>query len=141
MRRENDIILIVPAASAAAIIYTPRHLPLSSKVSCVSYCSRCDCRRHSSVHSGARNVLWDTRAGHKAFNLSAEFARDTRVLAANRGCITAFSRRGYVGAYGWGKRRPGYPLFLSCVLIAGVFGAVTASRKYSLCKRFRRCLR
>ena len=34
--------------------------------------------------------LWDTKTGRKAFNLSADFARDSRVLAANQGCITVF---------------------------------------------------
>lgn len=34
--------------------------------------------------------LWDTKTGRKAFNLSADFSRDSRVLAANQGCITVF---------------------------------------------------
>ena len=34
--------------------------------------------------------LWDTKTGHKAFNLSADFARDSRVLAANQGLYNGF---------------------------------------------------
>ncbi|HAS0901842.1 TPA: DUF1304 domain-containing protein, partial [Enterobacter cloacae] len=29
--------------------------------------------------------LWNTKTGHKAFNLTPDFARETRVLAANQG--------------------------------------------------------
>ncbi|WP_086549990.1 DUF1304 domain-containing protein, partial [Klebsiella pneumoniae] len=52
--------------------------------------------------------LWEGSAGRRAFNLSADFARQTRVLAANQGL---------------------YNGFLACVLAAGIFGALTASRK------------
>lgn len=34
--------------------------------------------------------LWDTKTGRKAFNLSADFARDSRVLAANQGLYNGF---------------------------------------------------
>lgn len=74
--------------------------------------------------------LWDTKTGRKAFNLSAEFARDTRVLAANQGLYNGFLAAGL--CWGLWLGESGVPVtlfFLICVLIAGVFGAVTASRK------------
>ena len=38
--------------------------------------------------------LWNTKTGHKAFNLSPDFARDTRVLAANQGLYNGFLAAG-----------------------------------------------
>ena len=74
--------------------------------------------------------LWQKPAGRKAFKLSADFARDTRVLAANQGLYNGFLAAGLL--WGLWQGDSGVPVilfFLSCVLIAGIFGAVTASRK------------
>ena len=73
--------------------------------------------------------LWEGSAGRRAFNLSADFARQTRVLAANRACITAFWPPARHGGCGWGAGGAGGYLFPACVLAAGIFGALTASRK------------
>jgi putative membrane protein len=43
-------------------------------------------------------VAWDTPTGHRAFNLTPEFAKASKVLAANRGSITAFSPLACFGA-------------------------------------------
>ena len=70
--------------------------------------------------------LWNTKTGHKAFNLSPDFARDTRVLAANQGLYNGFLAAGlWLGESGV----PVVFFFLTCVLIAGIYGAMTASRK------------
>lgn len=77
--------------------------------------------------------LWEGSAGRRAFNLSADFARQTRVLAANQGLYNGFLAAGlawglWLGALG----APGVQVvifFLACVLAAGIFGALTASRK------------
>ncbi|ELY3772153.1 DUF1304 domain-containing protein [Cronobacter dublinensis] len=74
--------------------------------------------------------LWDTKTGRRAFNLSADFARDSRVLAANQGLYNGFLAAGlfwglWLGDGGFQSKL----FFLVCVLIAGLFGAVTASRK------------
>ena len=74
--------------------------------------------------------LWDTRRGRKAFGLTPEFAAATKVLAANQGLYNGFLAAGL----GWGllAGAEGYVtkvFFLSCVIIAGIFGAATASRK------------
>ncbi|HAT7684385.1 DUF1304 domain-containing protein [Enterobacter cloacae] len=74
--------------------------------------------------------LWNTKTGHKAFNLTPDFARDTRVLAANQGLYNGFLAAGLFWGLWLGER--GVPVtvfFLSCVLLAGIFGAATASRK------------
>lgn len=74
--------------------------------------------------------LWDTKTGRKAFNLSPDFARDTRVMAANQGLYNGFLAAGLLWGLWLGDA--GFPVklfFLACVLIAGVFGAATASKK------------
>lgn len=77
-------------------------------------------------------VWWTTPRGQKAFNLKPDFARDTRVLAANQGLYNGFLAAGLA----WGLFHPdpgtGWQIqlfFLACVAIAGVFGALTSSRK------------
>lgn len=75
-------------------------------------------------------VAWDTPKGHKAFNLTPEFARDSKVLAANQGLYNGFLAAGllwglYLGEAGFRVKI----FFLICVAIAGLYGAATASRK------------
>ncbi|MGX5026049.1 DUF1304 domain-containing protein [Enterobacter asburiae] len=74
--------------------------------------------------------LWNTRTGHKAFNLSPEFARETRVLAANQGLYNGFLAAGLLWSLWLGEQGIHVGIFfLVCVLVAGLFGAATASRK------------
>ncbi|ASV55745.1 hypothetical protein LJPFL01_2382 [Lelliottia jeotgali] len=74
--------------------------------------------------------FWNTKTGRKAFKLSADFARETRVLAANQGLYNGFLAAGLLWGLWLGERGISVIFFfLICVLIAGVFGAVTASRK------------
>lgn len=72
--------------------------------------------------------LWDTPYGRKAFGLTREFSVATKVLAANQGLYNGFLAAGLV----WGLFSPGAQVelfFLACILVAGVFGAATSSRK------------
>jgi len=74
--------------------------------------------------------LWTTPTGRKAFGLTPEFAQASKVLAANQGLYNGFLAAGLI----WGLLQgdSGTPVklfFLACVLVAGVYGAVTASRK------------
>ena len=74
--------------------------------------------------------LWDKPAGLRAFRQTAEQAAATKVLAANQGLYNGFLAAGllwglWLGAEGFGV----LVFFLGCVLVAGVFGAATASRK------------
>ena len=74
--------------------------------------------------------LWETPTGLRAFNQSREKAKASRVLAANQGLYNGFLAAGLI----WGLQRglEGVDIqvfFLSCVLVAGLYGAATASRK------------
>jgi len=74
--------------------------------------------------------LWTKPAGRKAFGLSAEQAEATKVLAANQGLYNGFLAAGLVWGIALGSGgTPVKLFFLGCVLIAGLYGAVTASRK------------
>ncbi|WP_293779524.1 DUF1304 domain-containing protein [uncultured Oxalicibacterium sp.] len=74
--------------------------------------------------------LWERPAGRKAFGLSAEQAKSTRVMAANQGLYNGFLAAGLIWGLCLGSEGMAIKVFfLSCVLVAGVFGALTASRK------------
>ncbi|EJF31659.1 MULTISPECIES: DUF1304 domain-containing protein [Enterobacteriaceae] len=75
-------------------------------------------------------VLWDKPAGRKAFGLSSEFAQQSKTLAANQGLYNGFLAAGLL--YGLLAASSGYEFklfFLICVLVAGLFGGLTASKK------------
>lgn len=74
--------------------------------------------------------LWEKPIGLKAFGLTPETAKTSRVLAANQGLYNGFLSAGLIwglllGSEGMDVKA----FFLCCVLIAGLFGAATASRK------------
>ncbi len=74
--------------------------------------------------------LWDTPRGRKAFGTTAEFAAATKVLAANQGLYNGFLAAGLIWGLWLGEA--GFAVkafFLACVVVAGLFGATTASRK------------
>src|SRR5580765_8569107 len=74
--------------------------------------------------------LWTKPAGRKAFGLSQEFANQTKVLGANQGLYNGFLAAGLI--YGLIQGPSGYAFkafFLACVLVAGLYGAATASKK------------
>lgn len=74
--------------------------------------------------------LWDKPAGMRAFGQTPERAAATKVLAANQGLYNGFMAAGllwglWLGPEGFGVK----VFFLGCVLVAGLYGAATASRK------------
>lgn len=74
--------------------------------------------------------LWDKPAGMRAFGHSAEKAAASKVLAANQGLYNGFLAAGLLWGLSLGAAGTHIQVFfLLCVLIAGVYGAVTASRK------------
>ena len=74
--------------------------------------------------------LWTKPAGRKAFGLSVEQAEATKVLAANQGLYNGFLAAGLFWGLALGPAGSSVKLFfLGCVLVAGVYGAITASRK------------
>lgn len=74
--------------------------------------------------------LWDKPAGLRVFGHTPEAARASKVLAANQGLYNGFLAAGL----GWGLALGAAGaavkvFFLGCVLVAGLYGAATASRK------------
>ena len=78
-------------------------------------------------------VLWTTPRGRHAFGMSAEKADETKVLAANQGLYNGFLVAGL--AWGLWLGEAGFQIkifFLGCVIVAGLYGAATVSRKILL---------
>jgi putative membrane protein len=74
--------------------------------------------------------LWTTQRGRRAFGTTAEFAEASKVLAANQGLYNGFLAAGlawglYLGAEGHAIEL----FFLGCILVAGLYGGLTATRK------------
>lgn len=74
--------------------------------------------------------LWTKPAGRRAFGLTPEFAAASKNLAANQGLYNGFLAAGLV----WGllAGADGFSIkvfFLGCVLVAGLYGGLTTSRK------------
>ena len=76
--------------------------------------------------------LWTKPIGRKIFRKSPEFARESAALAAHQGLYNGFLVAGLV----WGLLHPDEALgrqlqifFLACVVVAGIFGGLTVSRR------------
>jgi putative membrane protein len=75
--------------------------------------------------------LWRTERGMQAFGTDQAFADRSAPLAANQGLYNGFLVAGLV----WGLIAPdpiGFQVkvyFLTCVIVAGVYGAATVSRR------------
>ena len=74
--------------------------------------------------------LWTKPLGLKTFRLTPEFAAASKSLAANQGLYNGFLAAGLVwGLVLGGSGNPIKIFFLGCVIVAGVFGALTVNRK------------
>ena len=73
--------------------------------------------------------LWTKPAGLRAFGTTPEQAQSSKVLAMNQGLYNGFLGVGLL----WSRfLRPDFDVtifFLTCIIIAGLFGAATASKK------------
>ena len=74
--------------------------------------------------------FWKKPLGRRVFGLKPDFAEASASLAANQGLYNGFLAAGLVwglilGPAGFSIR----VFFLSCVIIAGIFGALTANRR------------
>jgi putative membrane protein len=76
--------------------------------------------------------FWTKPLGLKVFRNSPEKAADSAVLAANQGLYNGFLAAGLV----WGLLQPNVAFafqikvfFLLCVIVAGLYGAASVSRK------------
>lgn len=74
--------------------------------------------------------LWDKPAGLRAFGLTQEFASASKTLAANQGLYNGFLAAGLFWGLSMGDGGTGVKVFfLSCILVAGLYGAATANKK------------
>ncbi|HMU92603.1 MAG TPA: DUF1304 domain-containing protein [Anaerolineales bacterium] len=71
--------------------------------------------------------LWEKPAGRKSFRTTAEFAAQSKTLAANQGLYNGFLSAGLIWGIFAGDAVKVF--FLSCVIIAGLFGAFTVSKR------------
>ena len=74
--------------------------------------------------------LWTKPLGRKAFRTTEEFAEASRVLAANQGLYNGFLAAGLLWGVSLGAG--GYAItlfFLTCVVVAGIYGAITVGKK------------
>ena len=79
-------------------------------------------------------ALWETPRGRAAFGTTPEFATETKTLAANQGLYNGFLVAALVlGLVGPTDHRFAFAVFgLSCVVVAGLYGAATVSRRILL---------
>ena len=81
--------------------------------------------------------LWTRPLGRRVFGSTPEFAEATKVLAANQGLYNGFLVAGLawsvVAGLGRADTAPGgfaiACFFLGCVIVAGLYGALTVGRK------------
>jgi putative membrane protein len=75
--------------------------------------------------------LWTTPRGRAVFGTDADFARASAVLAANQGLYNGFLAAGlFWGLLAQDPVAFGVKVFfLSCVIIAGIYGAATVNRR------------
>lgn len=74
--------------------------------------------------------LWDKPAGLRTFRMTPEKAATTKVLAANQGLYNGFLAAGLAWGLLLGPAGVAVKVFfLACVVVAGVFGAATVSRR------------
>lgn len=74
--------------------------------------------------------LWDKPKGMKIFGLKPEFAKASKVMAANQGLYNGFLSAGLLWGIWLGAAGVQVTVFfLLCVVVAGVYGAITSSKK------------
>ncbi len=74
--------------------------------------------------------LWQRPIGLKTFKNSREKAKITSVLAANQGLYNAFLAAGLIASFCFANPETAHAFrvfFLSCVVMAGVYGAYSAN--------------
>ena len=76
--------------------------------------------------------LWTTPKGRKTFGTTEQFAEASKTLAANQGLYNGFLAAGLVWALIASDDHFSFYLkifFLSCVIIAGIYGAISTKNK------------
>lgn len=73
--------------------------------------------------------LWTKPLGRRIFGIQPDFANATSALAANQGLYNGFLAAGLIwGLLADANRLGILSFFLVCVIVAGVYGAITVSR-------------
>ena len=74
--------------------------------------------------------FWDKPLGMRIFSTQPDYARASKVLAANQGLYNGFLAAGLFWGLMLGQSGNAIKIFfLCCVTIAGIFGALTASKR------------
>ena len=71
--------------------------------------------------------LWDHPFGRKRFKMTPEYSRASASLAANQGLYNGFLAAGLIWGL-WTDQFAVKMFFLICVVIAGIYGGITARR-------------
>ena len=69
--------------------------------------------------------FWDHPVGRRIFGMTPEVSATSRVLAANQGLYNGFLAAGLFWGLASGRRNVKI-FFLGCVVVAGIFGGLTA---------------
>lgn len=72
--------------------------------------------------------LWNTPFGRKTFGLKEDYARQSAILAANQGLYNGFLAAGLLWGLISSDGHDALIFFLSCIIIAGLYGAATVNR-------------
>ena len=73
--------------------------------------------------------FWNKPLGRRVFALSPELAAGSAPLAANQGLYNGFLAAGLIWSLFGGEQAYAIRIFfLVCVIVAGIFGALTAKR-------------
>jgi putative membrane protein len=78
------------------------------------------------------SFLWTRPLGLRTFHMSAEKAKESAALAANQGTYNGFLAAGLVWSLASTNQEFATAIavfFLACVVVAGIVGAVTVSRR------------
>ncbi len=71
--------------------------------------------------------LWDHPVGRKRFRMTPEYSKASAALAANQGLYNGFLAAGLIWGL-WTDQFSVKVFFLICVVVAGIFGGLTARR-------------
>ena len=69
--------------------------------------------------------FWDHPVGQRIFEMTPDYAAQSATLAANQGLYNGFLAAGLVWGLAAGRRDVKL-FFLACVVVAGIFGGLTA---------------
>lgn len=69
--------------------------------------------------------FWNHPVGQKMFNMTPEVSASSAVLAMNQGLYNGLLAAGLIWGL-WSEKRDVKLFFLGCIVVAGIFGGITA---------------